>query len=295
MTRRVFAAVRDVRPVRLYIAADGPRQNVAGEKERCEAARIVASSVDWPCEIRTLYRDTNLGCRAAVNSGLDWFFKQEPEGIMLEDDCLPNQSFFRFATLLLARYRTDDRVAMISGANFLLDRLRIDTSYCFSRYFNVWGWASWRRVWESHDQTMKGWQTLRSTDWLKEIYRQGFMRRHMKKVFDLVASGAIDTWDVQFSFSCLLSGRLAAVPRVNLVSNIGYEGTHTGVDKRNNDLPRFSLDDEPLIHPSLIQRDHNYEDVFFRQEFGPHPIRWSVIMFHRAVRKFRKILKRPDG
>jgi hypothetical protein len=294
-TKRVFAEVREVRPTRLYIAADGPRQNVAGEKERCEAARAAATLVDWPCGVQTLFRDKNLGCRVAVNSGLDWFFSKEEEGIILEDDCLPDRSFFGFADELLARYRTDDRVAMISGTNYLLDKLRIDTSYCFSRYFSVWGWASWRRVWETHDKSMKHWQALRSTNWLGGLYRQGFMQRHMRKLFDLASSGAINTWDIQFAFSCLLGGRVAVVPRVNLISNIGFTGTHTLGDGRNNDLPRFSLNDRPMNHPSAVLPDPRYDDAFFRQEFGLHPIRWVAANFTRGVRRLHKVLTGPGG
>jgi hypothetical protein len=225
-----------------------------------------------------------------VNSGLDWFFAQEAEGIILEDDCLPEESFFRFAGELLVRYRTDERVAMISATNYLLDRLKIESSYCFSRYFSIWGWASWRRVWERHDQTMKEWQALRSTDWLAGLYRQEYMQRHMKKVFDLVSSGVMNTWDVQLAFSCLRAGQLAVVPRVNQVSNIGEVGTHTSLDKRNNNLPRYPLEDEPLVHPPSVEPDPRYDDVFFRREFGPHPIRWSAAMLRRLVHRSRRVL-----
>ena len=294
-TKRVLAEVRKAKPTHLYVAADGPRQNVARENERCEAARAAATAIDWPCEVQTLFREKNLGCRSAVNSGLDWFFSKEEEGIILEDDCLPDPSFFRFAGELLARYRADDRVAMISGTNYLLDKLQIDSSYCFSRYFSVWGWSSWRRVWETHDKSMKQWQAVRSTNWLGRLYRQGFMQRHMKKTFDLASSGAIDTWDIQFAFSCLLGGRVAVVPRVNLISNIGFTGTHTSGDRRNNDLPRFSLSDEPMSHPSAVQPDPRYDDVFFRREFGIHPTRWVAAMFARVVHRFHRVLTGPGG
>jgi hypothetical protein len=294
-TKRVFAEVRRAGPARLYVAADGPRENVAGERERCEAARATASAVDWPCEVRTLYRDRNLGCRDAMNSALDWFFSKEEEGIILEDDCLPEQSFFRLANELLARYRTDDRVALISGTNFLVDRLQIGTTYCFSRYYSIWGWASWRRVWQAHDKTMNQWKTLRSTNWLGEFYRQAFMRRHVARTFDLASSGSINTWDIQFMFSSLLARRVAVVPRVNLVSNIGYVGTHTSADRRNHDLPRFSLEDDPMNHPSAVEPDPRYDDVFFRREFGPHPIRWLRATFERAVNWSRKVLTGPGG
>ncbi len=290
-TAQVFSAVREARPARLYVAADGPREQVPGEDALCSQTREVVARVDWPCEVHTLFRDRNLGCRNAVNSALDWFFGLEPEGIILEDDCLPGQDFFGYAQALLERYREEDRVAMICGTNYLLDQLAIEESYCFSRYFSIWGWASWRRVWALHDQSMGGWPAFRDSGGLAAYYPQPYMQRHVRKTYDLAASGKIDTWDIQFSFSCLSRNMLAAVPKVNLISNIGYTGTHTSDDARNHFLPVFPLPTEALIHPVAIQPEPRYDNAFFRREFGPHPVRGIRGLFRRALRRVKRTVR----
>src|ERR1700690_1974577 len=141
-TRRVFEAIRSAQPPRLYVAADGPRGARAGEAERCAEVRRIATAVNWPCEVKTLFRDCNLGCKMGVSSGITWFFEHEPEGIILEDDVLPVPTFFDFCDELLARFRNDDRVAMISGSNLIAGHFDPAESYFFSRCAQIWGWAS---------------------------------------------------------------------------------------------------------------------------------------------------------
>lgn len=146
VTQRVFDAIRQARPPKLYVAADGPRKDKAGEAERCKAVQNIVSMVDWPCEINKLIRDENLGCKIAVSGAIDWFFRQEPEGIILEDDCLPHPDFFLYCDELLEKYRDDERVGLISGTalgdirakNFISG----DEDFIFNRYPSIWGWAS---------------------------------------------------------------------------------------------------------------------------------------------------------
>jgi len=266
-TRRVFAEVRRVRPSRLYVAADGPRPTVAGELEQCMAARAAATAVDWPCDIHTLYRDANLGCQAAVNSGLDWFFREEEEGIILEDDCRPSESFFWFCQELLSRYRTQERVMLISGTNYVSDIFSPGNSYCFSRYFSIWGWASWRRVWELYDPELRDWPRRRAEHGLRSFYDQRFMRRHLTKTFDLAYERKVDTWDIQFFYSCLFNDGLAAVPSVNLISNIGSVGTHSTSDATHVFLPNSEMNTELLVHPDSIHPDTRHDNALFDRMF----------------------------
>ena len=146
-TRRVFEAIRTAKPSRLYIAADGPRLEREGERANCEEVRKIALEVDWECDVKTLFRDENLGCKRAVSEGISWFFEHEDEGIILEDDCLPDRSFFSFCKDLLERYRHDTRIMVISGVNFQQGRKRTEYSYYFSIYPHCWGWATWRSAW----------------------------------------------------------------------------------------------------------------------------------------------------
>lgn len=295
LTARVVEEIRAAKPGKLYVGADGPRSGVAGEKESCIAARQAVTGADWDCEVKTLFREQNLGCRNAINSALDWFFQNENEGIILEDDCLPSGSFFGFAQELLARYRDHSHVAMISGTNYLGDRLRIVSSYCFSRYFSIWGWASWRRVWQAHDKSMSEWESFRQKGLLRQYYRQAFMQRHVQKTYNLAWNGNVDTWDIQFSFSCLRSDALSVVPVVNLVSNIGGSGTHTSGDSRNINRPRFTLPETPLIHPSSVAPEPLYDEVFFQNEFGLHPLRWSPQRLRGLFNRIGRFTERGGG
>jgi hypothetical protein len=162
LTAQVMATIRAAQPKRLYVAADGPRKR-PGEDELCNEARRIATEVDWPCEVRTLFRDTNLGCRVGVSTAMDWFFEHEKEGIILEDDCVPSQSFFPYCAELLDRYRDDARIMCISGDNPRARPVQRRESYVFSRYPLIWGWATWQRAWRLYDATRSSWPEYRSS------------------------------------------------------------------------------------------------------------------------------------
>ena len=255
-TRQVFEAIRKAEPPRLYIAADGPRVEKAGEAEKCEQARRIATQVDWECEVKTLFREKNLGCRVAVSSAIDWFFENEEEGIILEDDCLPSQSFFWFCEELLERYRDDRRIMMISGDNFQFGRKRTLYSYYFSRYPHIWGWALWRRAWEKYDVNMNLWPEIREGGWLYDYLEDGSLVKFWHRNFDWTYNDKIDTWDHQFTFACMIHRGLCILPNDNLVSNIGF-GLDASKTKR---ISRFSkmktkLMRFPLKHPPYVIRD----------------------------------------
>ena len=268
-TQRVFAEIARIQPAVLLVIADGPRH--AGEAEKCAQARAVAEQVNWPCTLLTHYSDRNLGCKERVASGLSWVFTQVSEAIILEDDCVPEPSFFPFCEQMLRRYREDTRVAMIAGTNYLLDKLAIPESYTFSRYFAIWGWATWKRAWQQYDLEMVAWETLKSQRQMQGFYRQTFMRNHLAASFDLAQQGRVDTWDIQWFYSCLFSSGLCIVPKVNLISNIGVVGRHSSAQDRNHFKPVFALDTAALIHPAQVFADQRYDAPFFEQQFQPPP------------------------
>lgn len=285
-TRKVFEEIRQGRPLRLYVAADGPRTHVPSDAARCKEARTILAAVDWPCDVRTLFRDENLGCKRAVSSALDWFFENEEEGIILEDDCVPARDFFPFCQHLLARYRDESRIKAISGTSVLSNAFPAEESYVFSRYFSVWGWATWRRVWQEYDIAMTDWPQLKRTAWLSSLFPQPYMRRHMKRMFDLVHEERIDTWDVQFVYSCLRRDGLAVVPAVNLISNIGVEGTHTAPgDVKRNFLPVGSLDVERMKHPPQIFQNTAHDELLFEKLF-------KISLGEKMRKTFQRILLR---
>lgn len=257
-TKRVFEAIRSARPPRLYVGADGVRSGTTGEAEKCAEARRIATAVDWPCDVHTLFRDENLGCRKAVSQAIDWFFEQEAEGIILEDDCLPDPSFFRYAKELLNRYRDDERIMCISAQHFHGDAHQPEHSYFFSRYNHCWGWASWRRAWQHYDHDLLNWPQLRNTDWLLSIGDGSrLFQRYWTHIFDRCHAGKIDSWAYRWTFSCWAQHGLATLPAKNLVTNIGFGdgATHTASTRShfaNLPLERLPV---PLTHPYCVVRD----------------------------------------
>ncbi len=232
-TEIVFERIRQAQPPKLLVVADGPRQHKVGEAQKCASTRAIIDRVDWPCEVVTNYSDINLGCKRRVSSGIDWVFEQVEEAIILEDDCLPDLSFFRYCDELLERYRHDTRIVFISGDNFQFGRKSMPYSYYFSRCINntppIWGWATWRRSWQYYDVDLKLWEIMPNDDWLEDILKDRMLVKRWKQRFQSIYDKSFDTWDYQLVFSCWVQSGLIILPNVNLVSNIGYgpEATHS--------------------------------------------------------------------
>jgi hypothetical protein len=266
-TIKVFDAIRQARPQQLFVAADGPRTERPGEAEKCAETRKIAIAVDWPCEVKTLFREHNLGCRKAVSSAVNWFFENVEEGIILEDDCLPHPDFFRFCNELLDYYRHDERVMHISGNNFQFGRKRGEASYYFSRYAHIWGWASWRRAWQYYDADLK---SLDITV-LKNTFSSGRMINRWMEILQKVKdrNPYFNTWDFQWSYKLFEHKGLAVTPNVNMISNIGFgSGTHTlKKDSVFAEMPVSSIEKE-LIHPSDKIPDEAADNIVFERMYG---------------------------
>jgi hypothetical protein len=265
-TAKVFAEVARAKPPRLLVVADGPRADRPGEADRCAAARALVERVDWDCELLTNYSEVNLGCRRRVAGGLDWVFSTIEEAIILEDDCVPHPTFFRYCDELLERYRDDERVMLVSGDNFLPVEREARYSYYFSRYALAWGWATWRRAWRHYDVRLKLWPELRGTSWLFDLHGDETAARYWGQVLDEVHAGRIDTWDYQWSFACWASGGLCVTPSANLVSNVGFGAgaTHTLNVTPVAGLPAVAMG-FPLRHPPHFVRDAEADRITFRQ------------------------------
>lgn len=251
-TARVLEAVSRAKPPVLLVVADGPRAEHPGDERLVVEARALIDRVDWPCEVFTCYSDVNLGCGRRVASGLDWVFSKVPEAIILEDDCLPHPTFFRYCEELLRRYGDDERVHMIGGSN--PTGMHGGYSYHFSRSYHIWGWASWARAWRHYDYEMREWPRLRETDWLKRHLGDRRAVRLARFWFDATYARPTQ-WDFQWTFSGWLGDALAVTPSVNLVSNIGYgEGaTHLhDVKHPFAGLPVHSMS-FPLRHPPRVE------------------------------------------
>ncbi|GCA72403.1 hypothetical protein MiYa_03954 [Microcystis aeruginosa NIES-2519] len=256
-TARVFEAIRQAKPPKLLVVADGPRPDRPDDIEKCKAARAIIEGVDWDCEVLKNYSDLNLGCRKRVSSGLDWVFEMVEEAIILEDDCVPDPTFFRFCEELLEYYRHDQRITVISGNNFQLGKKLTDYSYYLSRYNHCWGWATWRRAWQYYDGEMKHWPQVRDGDWLTAILEETQAVKYWTKIFQTTYDNKNDSWAYRWTFSCWIQNGLTILPNVNLVSNIGFgeDATHTiGSKSRLANLTVKEMN-FPLKHPPFLIRD----------------------------------------
>jgi len=250
LTRKVFEAIAQAKPKKLLVVADGPRDSA--EYEKCACARSVLDGVNWDCDVLTNFSDVNLGCRSRVSSGLDWVFSQFEEAIILEDDCVPNQSFFKFCQDLLRFYRNDCRVMHISGDNFQFGKRSTHYSYYFSKYTHIWGWATWRRAWKYYDVSMKTWPEAKYYGLLQTVHCDREEQQYWSDLFDRVFKGEIDTWDYQWNYACWLQNGLSVLPASNLVSNIGFgpEATHTKSFSSISDLPAKEM--QHITHPASV-------------------------------------------
>ncbi len=229
LAARVFERIRQARPPQLFIAADGPRADRPGEAELCSEGRRIVEQVDWPCEVKTLFRDQNLGCRKAVSEAITWFFQNVEEGIILEDDCVPDLSFFDYCEELLERYRRDIRVMVISGDNHQMAISRTKDSYYFSKYPHCWGWASWRRAWFLYDDEMSTWTEYRVSKAFRLLFNSARERIFWTSLFEQVQSRSMDTWDIAWVYTCWMQHGVSILPSINLVHNVGFgdRATHT--------------------------------------------------------------------
>lgn len=257
LTERVFEEIRKARPPKLLVVADGPRAHFPGDIEQCVKVRAMIDRVDWDCEVYRNFSTTNMGCGMRVSSGLEWIFEQVEEAIIVEDDCLPDQSFFLFCEELLERYRHDERVGFIGGVSFQRGKGSVPSSYYFSRGHYIWGWASWRRAWRGYDFKISMWPRLREEGWLNELFIDRGVVRYYTYSFDQTYKHVIDTWDFQWFLHCWVRNMWEIMPTVNLVTNIGHHetsATHTTSRSKTQDVPVQPMG-FPLIHPSRIALD----------------------------------------
>lgn len=291
LTRQVFSRIRDACPAQLFIGADGPRPDLPGEAALCAETQAVVKEVDWPCQVHTLFRDQNLGCKIAVSSAITWFFKHVEEGIILEDDCLPHPSFFRFCAELLEHHRDNPRVMMISGQSFWPPDIEPQKeSYFFSKESLIWGWATWKRAWKHFDMRMNKWPELKAGNWLNDIFADPVEAQKVTGQFDRVYGNGLNTWDYQWKYSLLLNDGLSAVPYRNLVSNIGFGESATHTKRRNGlfNLDRSSME-ETVIHPTEVNWNSEHDKAMRRRITSLSITNWMKVkrQIKTMYRRFR--------
>ena len=256
-TARVFARIADARPETLLIVADGPRAGQEEDSERCRAVRELVSRPHWNCDVRLNCAPSNMGFNRRISSGLAWAFEQFEEVIVLEDDCLPEPSFFPFCVELLERFRFDENVMMITGDNFQFGRKRGEGSYYFSQSVGTWGWAGWRRAFQHFDREMREWPAERRNNMLSRVWPVPSLVEHWRARFDEAHRGEVDAWDYQWAFAMWRRMGLQVAPGVNLIRYIGCrpDSAHTSDPQAPFcEVPTFPMR-FPLVHPPVMQRD----------------------------------------
>ena len=265
-TKQVFSAISEAKPPRIYIASDGAREGVVGEKEKVEAVRkYILENINWDCEVKTLFRDKNLGCGRAVSGAITWFFENEEQGIILEDDCLPSQSFFYFCEDLLTRYKNDNRIGQISGFNFGFRSNNFKYGYFFSIYPSIWGWATWKNRWSNYSFNFEDLDEVIENKQLLLFFKKNNLNNRVK-IFKDVSSGLIDTWDYQWSFSLYKNNQLSVIPSINYIKNIGFgpSATHTTGDNPYKDIEFFNKNN--FNHPKYIVQLPLFNNYIFKSK-----------------------------
>lgn len=284
--KRVFDSIRHAKPPKLYIASDGARDTKAGESNVVRELReYIINNVDWKCEVITLFRNKNLGCKLAVSGAIDWFFEQEEMGIILEDDCLPSLSFFQFCQETLKKYKLDTRISGISGTNFksTLNLNNID-NYFFSEIIYMWGWATWRRSWKLNKKFLLYHEELINNNQIDNVVSNKSANLMWMTESYKAIKGDIDTWDYQWLFANICDHKLAIYPSENLILNIGFEenATHTKHIREELIVSNNELN-FPLSHPNFVIRNYKYDQFFYSNIYG-----WASIKT-RIFTKLKKI------
>lgn len=296
LTERLLGILAQVKPRRILVVSDGPRPHVPGDVVKCAAVRRLFDNLDWECRVERNFAETNMGSFPRNSSGLNWVFEQVEEAIILEDDCLPDLSFFPYCEELLVKYRDDSRVGLISGNNFLKMREGQQTpSYFFSRYAMTWGWASWRRIWQQVDFNMPYWPEFRDSGKLRKAVFTSSEAKYWQSIYDAILERRMNNaWDYQLILACLRFNLLTIVPSVNLVSNVGFgpDATNcTDIGNLISNVPVHGLK-FPLAHPKKIRASAWVDYRIFQRRFHEYEwFRWATLK-PRIYQLFKSFCRR---
>lgn len=267
-THRVFEVVKRYRPEKLFLALDGPRKHKSEDVNNIKEIIDIFSGVNWECDVFKLFREENLGCPLAIPDAIDWFFRYIKSGVILEDDCLPDISFFNFCEELLVRYESEDSVMMISGNNFMPEKSFSNDSYFFSKYGFIWGWATWKRAWSKFDASMSTYPHYINSRKFKKRY-PGFLDSYYWKTgFNNKYRNYSNAWAMKWNYAMAYNDGLSVIPSKNLVKNIGFGPDATMTKSINSKMIlEVSSMEFPLVNPEKIQQNVNYDKQVFRRNF----------------------------
>ena len=264
-TSRILKLLDNYKFKKIYISSDGPKKNNDLNENFYENKKILKSLDKKKYSINFLQK--NHGCKIGVSKGIHWFFKNENKGIILEDDCIPNKSFFKFCESMLSKYKNSN-VMVVSGNNFLKNKIKINHSYYFSKYNHCWGWATWKRSWLKYDGNMKKWEVFKSSKKWKKLITNKTERKYWEKIFNLCKFNKIDSWAYPWLLTIWINNGCTIIPKYNLVKNIGEIGTNNSFYKKN-DYKTKQLNFN-LKHPNKIEINLKADSYVMENFFKPN-------------------------
>ncbi len=280
-TEKVFYKIRQVKPKKLYISADGPREHKKDDIMKCKQAREIVSKIDWDCDVKTRFLTENLGCGLGPSTAIDWIFEHEESAIILEDDCVPAIPFFSYCTELLERYKNNTRIMSIVGTQLCKDKFVHEDSYFFSRYFRATGWATWKRAWSLFDYNIKSFDQVKKEGYFYHIFQE-FEADYWQYAFEYALKSG-DVWDYQWVYTMFIHGGLTILPKKNLISHIGVDDATHPIGVEFVSWHNIDEDFQIIKHPSIIIRNNMYDTYYIdylldRKSFS-----------ERVIRKIKKL------
>lgn len=288
LTQKVFSTIKDVKPRKLFVIADGARHHE--EIEKCQKTRQIIDQVDWDCEVYKNFSEINLTSPIRCSSGISWAFDHVEQAIILEDDCLPCQSFFYFCEELLNYYSNDARVMHISGNNFQYGQSRTPYSYYFSQYNHNWGWATWKRAWTYFDLKMESLEQVFQEDLFNFIFDDKYEKEYWHRIFKKCVYENDPHWDYAWSYACWLQSGLSILPNQNLVSNIGFRNDATRT--KNANVPYANLptrEISKIYHPPFVVRQKEADQYTFDNHFGGLSLKINSTLYGKIKYKLLQL------
>jgi hypothetical protein len=263
-SNKLVCALRNIKPRKIYISCDGPKQNQL-DKTKCEETQKIFDKIDWNCLIKKKINKKNYGCKKAISNGINWFFKHEKEGIILEDDCIPTKYFFFFCKKMLIKYKDNKKIHCVGGVNFF--NKKIKESYYFSKYNHCWGWATWRNSWKYNDVNLTFWPKFKYTKNWRNFHKTNIEKNYWTKIFDNTFKNKIDSWAYPWTISLWKISGLTVTPAFNLVKNIGVGSDSTHSLFRQKDYFVKKINNKRIIHPKKIKINCLADEFVFKNHF----------------------------
>lgn len=263
--KQVFEKIRMAKPEKLYLVSDAPRASIPGEKEKVEEVhQYIESHIDWECQVHKNYASENMGCGKRIYTGITWAFETEEQAIILEDDCVPDPTFFRYCQEMLEHYKDDERILMIGGNNPIEQMHQSEHEYLFSHVPFMWGWATWKRAWDLYDYRLESWPQNRKNPLIKKAIPVKKAYYLYTTEFDVMHEGKYDdVWDYQFMYAGIINSMYGILPTKSHVKNIGFieESTHTkdAPEWINHNVSPVTF---PIRYRETVEWDRDFDEKY---------------------------------